>query len=60
MDRFSDEWTVPTDPDPQTILREAAENTRAGQYELALAKHIWFHENASVVLSCDTQRIEVA
>ena len=33
-------------PDPRRILREAREDTAAGRYEDALAKHVWFHENA--------------
>lgn len=46
MNRFSDMWSVPSNPDPQTILHEASAHFRASQHELALAKHIWFHENA--------------
>jgi tetratricopeptide (TPR) repeat protein len=33
-------------PDPHKILREAEADTRAGHYELALKKYLWFHHNA--------------
>lgn len=33
-------------PDPSKILREAKSDTDAGRYKAALAKHIWFRENA--------------
>lgn len=39
-------WTPPDNPDPQAILREASVDARARRYETALAKHVWFHENA--------------
>jgi hypothetical protein len=39
-------WTPPDNPDPQSILQEAQSDARAMRYELALAKHVWFHENA--------------
>jgi hypothetical protein len=38
-------WTPPANPDPHQILNEAREDTRAGRYEEALAKHVWFHRN---------------
>lgn len=41
-----DDWTPPENPDPQAILQEAHADTRAKLYETALAKHVWFHENA--------------
>jgi hypothetical protein len=41
-----DEWCPPADPNPQSILQEACVDTRTGHFETALAKHIWFHENA--------------
>jgi len=44
---FADEWKPPANPDPQTILNEAQNDARAKRYETALAKHIWFHENAT-------------
>lgn len=39
-------WTPPPNPDPQAILREAQADAAAKRYEDALAKHVWFHENA--------------
>ena len=39
-------WTPPANPDPQKILKEAQMDAVAGRYEAALAKHVWFHENA--------------
>lgn len=39
-------WTVPAKPNPEKILDEAVEDASAGRYEDALAKHVWFHENA--------------
>jgi hypothetical protein len=42
----SDDWSPPKNPDPQAILQEARADTRAGKYETALAKHLWFHKNA--------------
>lgn len=42
----ADQWTPPENPDPQLILREAQADARAGNFEVALSKHIWFHENA--------------
>jgi hypothetical protein len=40
------EWTPPADPKPSAILSEAREDAREKRFEDALAKHIWFHENA--------------
>jgi hypothetical protein len=40
------DWTAPDDPEPQKILQEAQEDARAGRYEEALARHIWYHRNA--------------
>jgi len=39
-------WTPPENPNPQQILDEAQSDAKAGRYEDALAKHVWFHENA--------------
>jgi hypothetical protein len=39
-------WTPPANPDPQQILNEAQTDMIAGRYEDALAKHVWFYENA--------------
>lgn len=40
------EWTPPDNPVPRTILREAEDDADAGRYELALAKHRWYHRYA--------------
>ncbi|HEY4260994.1 MAG TPA: hypothetical protein VGM98_12570 [Schlesneria sp.] len=40
------EWTPPENPDPHAILQEAKADARAKRYEDALAKHVWFHQNA--------------
>jgi hypothetical protein len=42
----ADEWTPPEKPNPHSILDGARVDARAGDYETALAKHVWFHENA--------------
>src|SRR5690349_10482282 len=34
------------DQDPQAVLNEARQLAQAGKYEEALAKHLWYHENA--------------
>ncbi len=41
-----DGWKPDNKPDPDRILTEAQEDAAAGRYEDALAKHVWFHENA--------------
>ncbi len=40
------DWIPPENPDLQTILNEAQADAKAKRYEIALAKQIWFHENA--------------
>ena len=40
------EWEPGNKPDPGRILTEAQEDAAAGRYEDALARHVWFHENA--------------
>ena len=40
------EWTAPDRPDPKKILDEARRDARAGHFEVALKKHLWFHRNA--------------
>lgn len=40
------EWAPPENPDPQKILLEASADTQAKRFEVALAKHLWFHQNA--------------
>jgi hypothetical protein len=39
-------WTPPGHPSPQAILNEAREDAYAKRHEDALAKHVWYHENA--------------
>src|ERR1044072_6141550 len=39
-------WTPPEKPNPAQILQDANADTRAGQFEDALAKHLWYHRNA--------------
>ena len=39
------EWKVPQRPNPQVILNEARADARAGRFEDALAKHLWFHHH---------------
>lgn len=43
---LASDWTPPDNPDPQSILQEAQSDARSKRYEIALAKHVWFHENA--------------
>jgi rubrerythrin len=40
------EWQPPENPSPTAILREAHADARARRFEDALAKHLWYHENA--------------
>ncbi len=40
------DWIPPDKPNPQAILQEAQADARAKRYKVALAKHVWFHENA--------------
>ncbi|HVJ84065.1 MAG TPA: hypothetical protein VM452_00395 [Caulifigura sp.] len=40
------DWKAPEKPDPQVILNEARDDRRAGRFDDALAKHIWYHRNA--------------
>jgi hypothetical protein len=39
-------WSPPDPPDPGAIFDELRQDTKAGRYADALAKHLWFHENA--------------
>lgn len=39
-------WTPPQIPNPQKILNEAEADANDGNYANALAKHIWFFQNA--------------
>jgi len=43
---LAQDWIPPDSPDPQVILQEAQADARAKRYKIALAKHVWFHENA--------------
>ena len=45
-DPVAEDWTPPENPDPRKILDEAAADKHARKYETALAKHLWYHENA--------------
>lgn len=40
------EWIPPKEPNPTAIFREAQADARATRFEDALAKLLWFHENA--------------
>lgn len=40
------EWAILEPPDLHKFLREAREDRNAKRYDLALKKHIWFHQNA--------------
>ena len=40
------DWEPPDNPNPTKILYEARSDAVAKRYENALAKHVWFHENA--------------
>ena len=46
LNAAASEWVPPEKPDVQAILDEAADDARQGKYEQALAKQVWFHENA--------------
>ena len=43
----ADDWQPPENPDPTIILREAKSDAAKGDYEVALAKHLWYHDNAT-------------
>jgi len=43
---LAESWTPPENPDPQAILNEARADRQRGRYEVALSKHLWYHENA--------------
>ena len=40
------EWIPPENPDPSAILKEAKSDAREKRYEDALAKQVWFYQNA--------------
>jgi hypothetical protein len=39
-------WVPPQNPNPSKILEEAEADNRDGNYANALAKHVWFYQNA--------------
>ena len=39
-------YVPPANPDPQQVLNEAQADAAAGRYPEALAKHIWYRDNA--------------
>src|SRR4029453_2894127 len=39
-------WAPPTNPIPSDILHEGVRDTQAARYDVALAKFVWFYENA--------------
>ena len=43
---IAQDWTPPTDPDVSKILDEAEKDAAEGRNEIALQKHLWYHENA--------------
>jgi hypothetical protein len=42
----ADDWSPPKNPNVDTIRAEAQQDRKEGRYEVALQKHIWYHENA--------------
>jgi hypothetical protein len=42
----ADDWTPPKNPNVDAIRMEAQRDRKAGHFEVALQKHIWYHENA--------------
>ncbi len=40
------DWKPPSRPDAQQILNEAVSDAAAKRYDDALAKHVWFHQEA--------------
>ena len=44
-----DDWSPPENPNPTAILQEARDDAQAKNYEIALAKHVWYHENALAI-----------
>jgi hypothetical protein len=43
------QWTPPDDPDLHEILNSAWSDARAGRHDVALAKFVWFHQNALLI-----------
>ncbi len=46
LDTGQTSWHPGPTPDTQAILAEAEDDAQIGRYSDALAKHVWFHENA--------------
>lgn len=46
---LADDWSPPEDPDPAAIMREVKVDTAKGNYSVALAKQLWFYENATTL-----------
>lgn len=40
------DWKPPATPDPSSILHSAVGDRREGRFAQALAKHVWYHNNA--------------
>ncbi|MDA0832754.1 MAG: hypothetical protein O2955_10060 [Planctomycetota bacterium] len=53
-------WQPPDDPDVHAIMDEAARDTRDCNYETALAKFLWFHENSRGVPGLGGVRLSFA
>ncbi len=45
----AEDWTPPPNPEPTVILQEAQADAQERRYETALAKHVWYHENAVAI-----------
>lgn len=42
----ADEWSAPENPNPSLILQGIRVDLAQGDYKVALAKHIWYHDHA--------------
>ena len=40
------DWDVPDNPDPLEVMHSGLQDAMDGRHEVALAKFLWFHENA--------------
>lgn len=47
MAASANDWTPPENPDVDAIRDEAEADAKAGRYEAALAKRVWWHENVN-------------
>jgi len=43
----ADDWVAPENAQPSDILQQAKADQRNGDYADALAKHLWYHDNAT-------------